>query len=183
MKWWLLCIKKYVTFEGRARRREYWMFVLFNLIFVALTTLLDTLLFGASAAGADLFVAAQAPYLTMLYSLFIFLPSLAVVVRRLHDIGRSGWWLVGYYGLTIVCTILIVIGVTMAVVGKSFGAVLWGGALLALFVAAVWMLVWLCCNSQPGTNEYGPNPKEDAAPSEPSAASGEVSDSPAQRAE
>ena len=48
MKWWLTCIRKYVTFEGRARRKEYWMFTLFNVVFVVVTMLLDILLFGAT---------------------------------------------------------------------------------------------------------------------------------------
>lgn len=43
MKWWLTCIRKYVTFEGRARRKEYWMFTLFNVVFVVVTMLLDIL--------------------------------------------------------------------------------------------------------------------------------------------
>ena len=48
MKWWLTCIRKYLTFEGRARRKEYWMFTLFNVVFVVVTMLLDILLFGAT---------------------------------------------------------------------------------------------------------------------------------------
>lgn len=46
MKWWLTCIRKYVTFEGRARRKEYWMFTLFNVVFVVVTMLLDILCFS-----------------------------------------------------------------------------------------------------------------------------------------
>lgn len=155
MKWWMTCIKKYVTFEGRARRKEYWMFVLFNAIFMLAAMLLDVLLFGASLTNP-----AKPRFLSSLYGLFVFLPSLSVMVRRLHDIGRSGWWVAGYYGLAIVCAILIVIGGILALGGKGIGGVFTIAGVLAILVAAVWMIVWMCKDSQPAANEYGPNPKE-----------------------
>lgn len=80
MEWYLKCIKLYAEFNGRARRKEYWMFVLFNFIFAIVVSVIDTIL-GSTGI------------LSILYTLFIFLPSLAVTVRRLHDTGRSGWWL------------------------------------------------------------------------------------------
>lgn len=159
MKWWLTCIKKYVTFEGRARRKEYWMFMLFNVIFLIVAMILDYLLFGASPVKPT-----KPRFLTSLYGLFIFLPQLAVVVRRLHDIGRSGWWLVGYYGVAIVCTIGMVIGSVLLIGGKSSGMILTGVGFVVLMAVAIWMLVWMCLNSQPGENQYGPNPKEEEAP-------------------
>lgn len=154
MKWWLTCIRKYVTFEGRARRKEYWMFELFNVIFCIVAGILDWAFF-------DAYLDPMKPkYLTMLYGLFIFLPQLAVIVRRLHDIGRSGWWLAGYYGVGIICTIGMLLGSVMMLGGKSGGVVLTGVSFVVLMVVAIWMLVWMCFNSQPGTNKYGPNPKE-----------------------
>ncbi len=155
MKWWLTCIKNYVKFEGRARRKEYWMFVLFNAIFMLAAMLLDVLLFGASLTNP-----AKPRYLSSLYGLFVFLPAMSVMVRRLHDIGRNGWWVAGYYGLAIVCTVLIVIGGILALGGKGIRGVFTIAGALAIVVAAVWMIVWMCKDSQPGTNEYGPNPKE-----------------------
>lgn len=80
MEWYLKCIRLYAEFNGRARRKEYWMFILINLIFVVVAAFIDAIL---GSVGI----------LTFLYSIFIFLPSLAVTVRRLHDTGRSGWWL------------------------------------------------------------------------------------------
>ena len=71
-------LKNYANFSGRARRREYWMFVLINLVIAAVLTSISTL--------------AKLPILPALYSLAIFIPGLAVVVRRLHDIGKSGTW-------------------------------------------------------------------------------------------
>ncbi|GGZ63369.1 DUF805 domain-containing protein [Streptomyces subrutilus] len=72
-------LKKYVDFSGRARRQEYWMFVLFNLGIVIVLSILDAVL-------------STSPLLVGLYVLGTFLPTLAVVVRRLHDLGKSGWW-------------------------------------------------------------------------------------------
>lgn len=83
MKWYLKCLNQYADFSGRARRTEYWMFILFNGIFTILASIMDTLIFGIGLDGMGLF--------WVLYSLGIFIPSLAVTVRRLHDVGMSGW--------------------------------------------------------------------------------------------
>lgn len=73
------CFNKYATFTGRARRPELWWFALFNLLASAVLAIFDSVL------GFEFF--------NSIYSLVILLPSLAVGARRLHDIGRSGWWL------------------------------------------------------------------------------------------
>jgi uncharacterized membrane protein YhaH (DUF805 family) len=80
MDWYLMALKKYADFKGRSQRKEYWMFTLFNLL----------AFFVLSVAGGML--GDQAELLTGIYSLGVLLPSVAVTVRRLHDIGRSGWW-------------------------------------------------------------------------------------------
>ena len=89
MKWYLKCINQYADFSGRARRTEYWMFTLFNMIFTLLTLfiggLLGTTLFGASGAA----IGSMGLYL--LYLIAVFIPGLSVFVRRLHDTGNSGW--------------------------------------------------------------------------------------------
>ncbi len=79
MQWYLKVLKNYVGFQGRARRKEYWMFVLFNVIFSLALIIIDGIL--------------NLNVLSSLYALVVLLPSLAVGVRRLHDTGRSGWWL------------------------------------------------------------------------------------------
>lgn len=79
MEWYLKVLKNYAVFEGRARRKEYWMFVLVNLIVEIILSVIGSLLHIRQ-------------FLTGLYSLAVFLPSLAVSVRRLHDSGRSGLW-------------------------------------------------------------------------------------------
>ncbi|MEJ8641492.1 DUF805 domain-containing protein [Streptomyces sp. MS1.HAVA.3] len=80
MNYYLDVLKKYTVFSGRARRQEYWMFFLFNLAAVIVVAILDAVL-GTS------------PWLYALYFLGTFLPNLAVTVRRLHDTGKSGWWI------------------------------------------------------------------------------------------
>lgn len=180
MKWWLTCIRKYVTFEGRARRKEYWMFTLFNVIFVVVAVLFDILLFGASPDNPT-----KPRYLTTLYGLFVFLPTLTVTVRRLHDIGRSGWWLAGYYGVAILCGFLTSIGSVLMLGGKSSGMTLVLVGCVAILIVAVWMIVWMCFDSQAGENKYGPNPKQIAAPVESAApaAAAEPSEPEAPKAE
>ena len=86
MKYFLYCLQHYADFTGRARRSEYWYFVLFNFIV--------SILIGLSLGViAGLLNVPALVYLAYLWSLAVFIPSLAVSVRRLHDIGRSGWWL------------------------------------------------------------------------------------------
>jgi uncharacterized membrane protein YhaH (DUF805 family) len=86
MNYYIDCItKKYVCFSGRARRKEYWMFTLFNFIAAAIVGFIGGFLSGATDVAAFAF-------LGTLYNLAVLLPSVAVFFRRLHDIGKSGWW-------------------------------------------------------------------------------------------
>lgn len=84
MNWYLQVLKNYAGFSGRARRKEYWMFALFSMIFTIVAMILDNIL-GITAEGKEygLFY--------ILYVLAVFIPSLAVSIRRLHDVGKSGW--------------------------------------------------------------------------------------------
>ena len=77
MEWFLKCWRQYADFSGRARRQEYWTFTLFNCICMLVLTFIDTLI--------------EVPVFSTLYSLAVLVPSLAVCVRRLHDVGKSGW--------------------------------------------------------------------------------------------
>ena len=85
MHWYTDVLKQYAVFSGRAQRPEFWWFVLFNVIISAVLTLIDRML-GATI-GANIGI------LSSIYSLAVLIPSIAVAVRRLHDTGRSGWWL------------------------------------------------------------------------------------------
>lgn len=86
MEWYLKVIKNYVGFSGRAHRTEFWMFVLINLVITLVLSFIDGML-GMTNPQVGI-----GP-LQGLYSLAVLLPSLAVAVRRLHDTGRTGWWL------------------------------------------------------------------------------------------
>lgn len=86
MNWYLETLKKYAVFSGRARRAEYWNFVLFNFIFTIALAFIDI---NIGTYG----VAAGVGLLGGIYALAVLLPGIAVSVRRLHDTDRSGWWL------------------------------------------------------------------------------------------
>jgi uncharacterized membrane protein YhaH (DUF805 family) len=80
MNWYLSVLKNYAQFSGRARRTEYWMFVLVNLIISVGITVVEAMI---GSPG----------YIGILYNLAVLIPSLAVGARRLHDTGRTGWWM------------------------------------------------------------------------------------------
>jgi uncharacterized membrane protein YhaH (DUF805 family) len=86
LSWYLQALKKYAVFSGRSRRMEYWYFVLFNIIVSIVLGAIDGLL-GTLGSGMG------AGLLSGIYGLAILIPSLAVTVRRLHDIDRTGWWI------------------------------------------------------------------------------------------
>lgn len=88
MDWYLKCIKQYVDFDGRARRKEYWTFTLFNIIFQILLYILAYLFLELNVYSLFSLFAV----LSWIYPIAVLLPSLAVCIRRLHDIGKSGWW-------------------------------------------------------------------------------------------
>lgn len=75
--------RNYVTFAGRASRSEYWLWVLFTLIGGIITAIVDYAMFSENDFASPI---------NSIFSLICFLPSLAVGIRRLHDIGRTGWW-------------------------------------------------------------------------------------------
>ena len=84
MNWYLTVVKNYAGFSGRARRKEYWMFLLFNMIFAFVAAIIDNVVGTASPElGYGVFYG--------LYTLAMFIPGIAVMVRRLHDVGKSGW--------------------------------------------------------------------------------------------
>ena len=78
MEYFTDAFKRYTDFSGRASRQQYWMFILFVMIISFVLALIDTLL-GMIALYA-------------IFNLIIFIPSLSIAARRLHDTGRSGWW-------------------------------------------------------------------------------------------
>lgn len=120
MNWYFHVLKNYAVFRGRARRKEYWYFFLTNVVISIVLAFLDNAM-GNSGAGEG------AGALGTVYSLAILIPSIAVGVRRLHDTGRNGWWML-------------------------LGLIPLVGALILLY--------FFVLDSQPGSNEYGLNPKD-----------------------
>jgi uncharacterized membrane protein YhaH (DUF805 family) len=85
MEYYVEVLRKYTVFGGRARRAEYWMFTLFNFIVSAIVFGVDEVLGFRTGDGIGI--------LGGIYGLAVLLPSLAVTCRRLHDTGRTGWWM------------------------------------------------------------------------------------------
>ena len=92
MKWFIDGLKNYFNFKGRANRKAYWMFVLFNIIFSWAAIALDNIL-GTAEVGKVTLWGVHTSAFNSFYSLVLLLPSLAIVVRRLHDIGKHGKWI------------------------------------------------------------------------------------------
>lgn len=84
MNYYLDAFKKFAVFSGRARRVEFWMFALINILISIAIAALENIL-GIAQGGQGV--------LSTIYSLVVLIPSLAIGTRRLHDTGRSGWWL------------------------------------------------------------------------------------------
>lgn len=149
MEWAILPLKRYAEFKGRSRRKEYWSFVLLTVAIFAALYFVEGLL--------DLSVHGQGP-LTLLFQLAILLPMLAVGARRLHDTGRSGWWLLAGYGPLLVSTLLPFLGVA----DLDLAMIL----LVVALVGFVVLLIFMILEGTRGPNPYGPDPKagEGAAP-------------------
>ncbi|MFQ8703713.1 MAG: DUF805 domain-containing protein, partial [Eisenbergiella sp.] len=112
MQYYVNAFKNYVNFQGRARRKEYWMFALFSFIVSTVIAIVAMLI--------------RFPLLSDIYALAVLCPTIALIVRRLHDIGKGWIW--------------ILIG-------------------LIPIIGQIWLIVLMCMDSQPGSNEFGPNPK------------------------
>lgn len=120
MSWYLEALKKYAVFSGRSRRMEFWYFVLFNLVVYIVLSLIDGLLGTYNiVSGVGL--------LSGIYGLAVLIPTLALWVRRLHDIDRTGWW--------------VLIN-------------------LIPLVGTIVLLVFALTPGTPGSNRYGPDPKQ-----------------------
>lgn len=128
------CFSKYAVFSGRARRSEFWYWMLFHFIVVVITTILDKLLgthINFTKVGDTTYASAYSPgWITTVAVLALLLPSIAVAVRRLHDTDRSGWWW-------------------------------WVGAIC--FIGQIILVVFFVGDSTPD-NRYGPNPKTATPP-------------------
>jgi uncharacterized membrane protein YhaH (DUF805 family) len=90
MDWYMMVWQRYADFNGRSRRREYWMFALFNALIGAVVGMIAAVMFTTTRSS---YIGVVIYGLLCLYFLAALIPSLAVSVRRLHDIGMTGWML------------------------------------------------------------------------------------------
>lgn len=93
MHWYLKALRQYADFHGRARRTEFWMFVLVNVVISIVLGIVDTLTGTAGVYAAGGMASFSPGLLGWIYGLAVLIPSIAVTVRRLHDTDRSGWWI------------------------------------------------------------------------------------------
>lgn len=162
------CLRKYVTFSGRASRPEYWWFVLAVFLGSLIAGLLDGLLFGFSDVeyGDDsVSYESQGP-LAIIFSMATFIPILSAGWRRMHDTGRSGLYLL--YPLIVMIGIVTFAGVLTGfedIPAGNFGELFASGSALILAIAMLVFLIspllvlwWLTRPSEPEPNAYGPPP-------------------------
>ena len=97
------CFQKYVIFNGRASRSEFWWFTLFICLVTILTIIADLVIFGEEMLLMEPYAVVN---FTNIFNIFIVLPSLSVTFRRLHDVNKSGWWLLLYFTLIGILVIL-----------------------------------------------------------------------------
>jgi uncharacterized membrane protein YhaH (DUF805 family) len=156
MEWMLLPYRRYAEFSGRSRRKEFWMFQLFNLIVVAVLYAmilggggLSALMAGAAAQQGgqpDLAQVSLGPLfwigvlLLVVYGLGTIIPSIALSVRRLHDRDVSGWYLLGFIVVVFILSMIPVLGQ------------------LLVLLLEIGYIVFMALPGTPGTNKYGPDP-------------------------
>ena len=171
-----ICWSKYADFTGRARRSEYWWFCLFTL----LVMLLPLIVLVVSAVGAGVsvddyssfsggwFIALVFSFIILMIIALVFLvPSLAVTTRRLHDTGRSGWWIVVSYAFSVISSFLqgFVMDPVLSADAGSLSAAskvsiaVWGVIYLINLGLSITVLVFTLLDSHKGENKYGPSPK------------------------
>lgn len=136
MRWYIKVLKQYADFSGRARRKEFWLF-----------TIID---------GVIKIVLSVVPFLGLVYSLVTLIPAIAVQVRRLHDVGKSGGLILYPWLFFLVFLVfgwfVIRGGMQIGSLGVMVVSLIWLGLM-------IWIFVLMLLDSQPGNNRYGPNPK------------------------
>ena len=147
LEWMIMPLKRYAEFSGRSRRKEYWSFALFNIvIYVVLFAIMmaggfSMAQMAASQGGGAMPAFGPVFYvgagLLGLWALAIFIPNIAVLIRRLHDRDLSGWWLLGYFVASMIPFVN--------------------------FIAGIAMLVVLCLPGTVGPNRFGNDPKDPAS--------------------
>ncbi|WP_423604022.1 DUF805 domain-containing protein [Sphingomonas sp. MS122] len=166
----ILPFKRYFDFKGRSRRKEFWMYTLFVFLVSIVLTIVDGMLgLGGSATGdADLTdtsagaaAAFSGGWLTNIFALATLIPSIAVSVRRLHDLDRTGWWILLPLAPYLLGIVLMIGGMAQAMNGGGIGGM--AGIAMLLFgvtlITAILLLVWYCMPGTAGPNRFGEDPK------------------------
>ncbi|ULG72380.1 DUF805 domain-containing protein [Macrococcus brunensis] len=175
--------KNGVTFEGRARRKEYWMPQLFHLLFsliaAALMAIVAAVVFSMSSSpdevGPGIVLLPLIYFGIILFSLATYIPTLAVSVRRMHDIGKSGWWvLLPIVGPFVIGSAMMILNVILLssssyqeIAPSPVVMILPAIMVLIMLGTSIWFLVLTVQDSQPGTNKWGMNPKDPKSPDRP----------------
>lgn len=158
-------IRKSFVFKGRARRKEFWSWSLF----VALVAFVLAIVFCVvTVLSPDSVWWMMA--LLYLFALVVFFPSLSVTFRRLHDVGRSGWWYGGYYLVSVIVGLFVSIFTVAsiakgaetndveAMVGAGIAMSIYG---MVAFAYSVLLLIWSFTEGTEGPNKYGEDPKRE----------------------
>ena len=167
MEWMFMPLKRYADFSGRSRRMEFWLWQVFQVALYILVIVVTIALGGGAMMMADgdtsQVVAAGGAILLIfalygIYCLAVFIPSLAVAVRRLHDTNRSGWWVAA----PVLPYILLVVagGVASGSPDSAVAAGMLGlVATLVLLGLVLVLIVFYFLDGTPGANRFGPDPK------------------------
>jgi uncharacterized membrane protein YhaH (DUF805 family) len=160
MEWMLMPLKRYAEFSGRSRRKEYWMFVLGIILLDVVWVVLASATGGLAAAtiGPDGTPPSMAGmmmgmgFIGLIFAIIflgLLIPSLAVTVRRLHDVDRTGWWVLAPYGPMILAGVFIAMGsATLAMLLYLIG-----------LVAGLALLIFMFMEGTKGPNRFGEDPK------------------------
>lgn len=155
VEWALTPLKKYAQFSGRAPRAEYWWFTLGNIIVSFVVGFLDGALGMATESG----LGAWGP-LSMIYTLALIVPGIAVTVRRLHDTGRTGWWVLAPI-IPYAIGVAMMFPALMDPASASAATTSLGGGSIFIMIGAVLALVLFVFMVLPGTkgaNNHGADP-------------------------
>jgi uncharacterized membrane protein YhaH (DUF805 family) len=160
MSGYVNAMRRYFEFSGRSSRSEFWFYVLLYVVIYIVASILDAIIFGRNAGGVAV--------LTSLVALVHLVPSISVSVRRLHDIDRTGWWIL--LGFVPAVAMVVLLGGSMFMMFAGGGdepqAAGWAAmgvsmlivCLIALAVAIV-LIVFYCTPGTAGANRFGPPPE------------------------
>lgn len=144
------CFGKYAVFSGRARRAEYWWFYLFTILLTIPANILDA---AMQRRRDDIGVFGT------LVALVLLLPQLAVIVRRLHDTNRSGWWIGAPMLLALPAGVVMAMLVTTMRSDTDGILAMFGLFVIAALIYAIILFIFSVLDGTPGPNKYGPDPK------------------------